>query len=260
MPPTAVGPPFDQFLATAEAVAQARPEVDLEMAREVFLEAATLLYNDLALDGLDGHDANAVVAGVCRPCCRGSRRRRTRTFPGDVAGSWRSARPRRCVCGVPHRCSHPPALSTGPPTALAAMLLLAVLRRWQTEVFAKHGDIVTIDVTPRVADVILQGELRRFASKWHSADVTVPGQVMGGEQERCVDAAIVQSAVAERLVQVKIDATTVTVPQGEVPGRIAGPRMNPIDPLIGETSEETFGVNVIHPDIELPVLPRHFAD
>jgi len=48
-----VGPPFDQFLATAEAVAAERPEVDLEMAREVFQEAATLLHNGLALDGLD---------------------------------------------------------------------------------------------------------------------------------------------------------------------------------------------------------------
>lgn len=65
MQPSAVDPPFDQLLATAEAVAQARPEVDLEMAREVFLEAATLLYNGLALDGLDEHDANAVVAGLC---------------------------------------------------------------------------------------------------------------------------------------------------------------------------------------------------
>jgi hypothetical protein len=65
MPPGAVGPPFDQFLATAEAVARARPEVDLEMAREVFQEAATLLYNGLALDGLDEHDATAVVAGLC---------------------------------------------------------------------------------------------------------------------------------------------------------------------------------------------------
>jgi hypothetical protein len=65
MPPSTVGPPFDQFLATAEAVAQARPEVDLEMAREVFHEAATLLHNGLALDGLDGHDASAVVAGLC---------------------------------------------------------------------------------------------------------------------------------------------------------------------------------------------------
>ena len=65
MPPSTVGPPFDQFLATAEAVAQARPEVDLEMARAVFHEAATLLHNGLALDGLDGHDANAVVAGLC---------------------------------------------------------------------------------------------------------------------------------------------------------------------------------------------------
>jgi hypothetical protein len=62
---TPVGPPFDQLLATAEAVAQARPEVDLELAREVFQEAATLLYNGLALDGLDDHDADAVVAGLC---------------------------------------------------------------------------------------------------------------------------------------------------------------------------------------------------
>jgi len=65
MQPGSVGPPFDQFLATAEEVARARPEVDPEMAREVFLEAATLLHNGLALDGLDEHDASAVVAGLC---------------------------------------------------------------------------------------------------------------------------------------------------------------------------------------------------
>jgi hypothetical protein len=65
MSPSTVGPPFDQFLATAEAVAKARPEVDLEMAREVFLEVATMLHNGLALDGLDEHDAEAVVAGLC---------------------------------------------------------------------------------------------------------------------------------------------------------------------------------------------------
>ena len=65
MPPTTVEPPFDQFLATAEAVAQARPEVDVEMVREVFLEVATMLDNGLALDGLDEHDASAVVACLC---------------------------------------------------------------------------------------------------------------------------------------------------------------------------------------------------
>jgi hypothetical protein len=65
MPPSTIGPPFDQFLATAEEVARARPEVDLEMAREVFEEVATMLYNGLALDGLDDHDASAVVAGLC---------------------------------------------------------------------------------------------------------------------------------------------------------------------------------------------------
>ncbi len=65
MQPPDVVPPFDQLLATAEAVARARPEVDPEVAREVFYEAAILLHNGLVLDGLDGHDARAVVSGLC---------------------------------------------------------------------------------------------------------------------------------------------------------------------------------------------------
>ena len=62
---SAVRPPFDRFLRTAEEVAEARPEVDFEMAREVFLDVATTLDNGLALDGLDDHAAAAVVAGLC---------------------------------------------------------------------------------------------------------------------------------------------------------------------------------------------------
>jgi hypothetical protein len=65
MPPTSVDPVFEPFMATAEEVARARPGVDLAMAREVFREAATLLHNGLALDGLDAHDAAAAVAALC---------------------------------------------------------------------------------------------------------------------------------------------------------------------------------------------------
>jgi hypothetical protein len=89
--PGSAGPPFDQFLATAEAVAEARPEVDLALAREVFREAATLLYDGLALDGLDEHDAGSVVAGLCvdlvaedpGAAVRG-RSRAALTDPGDL--------------------------------------------------------------------------------------------------------------------------------------------------------------------------------
>ena len=91
MPPGAVGLPFDQFLATADAVAKARPEVDPELAREVFLEAATLLHNGLALDGLDEHDAGAVVAGLCVDLVAAdpgaavrARSRATLQSPGDL--------------------------------------------------------------------------------------------------------------------------------------------------------------------------------
>lgn len=65
MSPSQFDPPFDQLLATAEAVSLARPEVDPDMAREVFEEAATLLYNGLVVDYLDEHDASLVVAGLC---------------------------------------------------------------------------------------------------------------------------------------------------------------------------------------------------
>jgi hypothetical protein len=65
MPPSSAGPALDSFMATAEAVAQARPEVDLELARELFHEAAILLHNGLAFDGLDEHDTEAVVAALC---------------------------------------------------------------------------------------------------------------------------------------------------------------------------------------------------
>ena len=89
--PGTVDPPFDQLLATAEAVARERPEVDLEMAREVFLEAATLLHNGLALDGLDEHDASAVVAGLCVDLVAAdpgaavrARSRATLAAPGDL--------------------------------------------------------------------------------------------------------------------------------------------------------------------------------
>ncbi len=60
-----IDPPYDQFLAVAEQVARTRPEVDLEMAREIFRDVATMLYNGLAFDGLDEHDTEAAVAALC---------------------------------------------------------------------------------------------------------------------------------------------------------------------------------------------------
>lgn len=91
MSSSAFDPPYDQLLATAERVARERPEVDEELAREVFEEAATLLHNGLALEGLDDHDAHLVVAGLCEDLVSGDPseavRRRPRAVlddPGDA--------------------------------------------------------------------------------------------------------------------------------------------------------------------------------
>ncbi len=58
-------PPYDQFLAAAEVAAAARPEVDPEMIREVFMEVVTMLHDGLVLDDLGARDTNAVVAALC---------------------------------------------------------------------------------------------------------------------------------------------------------------------------------------------------
>ncbi len=67
MPPATVDPPhLAQFLATADAAARDRPgAVDPELAREVFLEVATMLHDSLALDALDEHDTAWVVDALC---------------------------------------------------------------------------------------------------------------------------------------------------------------------------------------------------
>lgn len=52
-------------MATADSLARSRPDVDADMAREVFSEAAELLHNGLVLDGLGEHDTQAVVAALC---------------------------------------------------------------------------------------------------------------------------------------------------------------------------------------------------
>ena len=86
------------FLAAAEAAAKARPEVDVELARELLAEAATMLHNGLALDGLDEHDTVIVVDAlaadlVARDPGRAVRARAeaTLTEPGglhDAEAAW----------------------------------------------------------------------------------------------------------------------------------------------------------------------------
>ena len=55
---------LDPFLAAADAAAAARDDVDVGVARELMGEAAAMLHNSLALDDLDPHDLEVVVAGL----------------------------------------------------------------------------------------------------------------------------------------------------------------------------------------------------
>jgi hypothetical protein len=61
-----LNPMQEPFLAAADAAARDRPGVDRDLARELMAEAATLLHNGLALDGLDEHDATAAIALLSR--------------------------------------------------------------------------------------------------------------------------------------------------------------------------------------------------
>jgi hypothetical protein len=87
----AENPLLEEFLAAADAVAQARPEVDRDLARELMHEAATMLHNGLALDGLDDHDTRAAVTALSLDlvaedpeAALRARRRATLEDPGDL--------------------------------------------------------------------------------------------------------------------------------------------------------------------------------
>ncbi|MHA3701922.1 hypothetical protein ACXR2U_07035 [Jatrophihabitans sp. YIM 134969] len=62
-----LGPAHEPFLAAAAATdaARNRAEVDLGLARELLGEAAVMLHNGLACDGLDEHDQRAVIDALC---------------------------------------------------------------------------------------------------------------------------------------------------------------------------------------------------
>ena len=57
-------PLVEPFLAAARAAANERPDVDADLAEELMGEAATMLHNGLALDGLDDHDTHLVTHGL----------------------------------------------------------------------------------------------------------------------------------------------------------------------------------------------------
>lgn len=91
MPSSAENPLLDEFLAAADAVARTRPEVNSELARELMQEAATMLHNGLALDGLDDHDTHAAITALSLDlvapdpeAALRARREATLADPGDL--------------------------------------------------------------------------------------------------------------------------------------------------------------------------------
>jgi hypothetical protein len=91
MPSGVENPLLEEFLAAADAVARARPEVDRGLARQLMQEAATMLHNGLALDGLDDHDTRAAVTALADDlvaedpeAALRARREATTEDPGDL--------------------------------------------------------------------------------------------------------------------------------------------------------------------------------
>jgi hypothetical protein len=64
MPPYSEADLHARFRTAADDVAASRPGVDLDVARELMDDAATMLHDSLALDSIDARDASAVVDGL----------------------------------------------------------------------------------------------------------------------------------------------------------------------------------------------------
>lgn len=102
MPWSPTDPPYDRFLATAEAAAAERPGVDPGMVREVFMEVVTMLHDGLVLDDLDQHDTDAVVAALCEDLVTADPGAAIRARAAAVAEA--ELHDRRAVAWVYERC------------------------------------------------------------------------------------------------------------------------------------------------------------
>ena len=80
---------FELFAKGADAVARVRPKVDHAVARELLLEAATMLHNGLVLDELDDDDYATTVADLAADLTAldpaAAARRRVQETRGDTA-------------------------------------------------------------------------------------------------------------------------------------------------------------------------------
>ena len=153
MPPHTVQPPFDQFLTVADVIARERPEVELHLAREVFQEVATTLYNGLALDGLDDHDTRAAVAALCDALVSPDpgaaiRARAEETLVTREICTIRKPS-RRPISSPPGSCSCRP-VSPEFPAEFAEFIARAQLRRLLEH--AVDDGIETVDADPRLLE------------------------------------------------------------------------------------------------------------
>jgi hypothetical protein len=126
-------------------------------------------------------------------------------------------------------------------------------------VFTQQADIVSVDLARLVPGAVPQGELGTLAANREACYPALAGEVLVGEVERRADAAVAESTLAQRLVGVKIRATTVAVVQDEVPWPVAGPRVDPIDALGDHRREKALEVRCVHPDVEVCMLPGLFS-
>ena len=106
------GSPYAEFLTAADRAAAERADVDRDLARELMLEAATMLDNGLAFEGLDEHDTRAAVEGVAAALVDPDPAEAIRTRSDDRPGRpGRPARPGVGVALVPRGCLDPPDLT-----------------------------------------------------------------------------------------------------------------------------------------------------
>jgi len=93
---TSAGNPLTEpFLAAARAAADERSDVDADLAEELMGEAAMMLHNGLALDGLDDHDTHLVTHGLGVALTA-----RTRVLPCDQRRKWCSIAPANCTTPI----------------------------------------------------------------------------------------------------------------------------------------------------------------
>jgi hypothetical protein len=123
----------------------------------------------------------------------------------------------------------------------------------ESEPFAKSGHVEAVDRPQGIAAVPAERPFRCLASDREAVDVAAPGQGLDRERRPGCRGAVANRPFIDGFVDVEVDAKSSAVVEDQVPGPIATPGVEAVEPDAHHRPDEMLELLYRHPHIKVRV-------